>query len=118
MLDVPAESAIDGPGDKTKNGEQEQKRRKRGPIVQAANSPTAAPALENPSNRAIAEVENNKKHHEREGKAFPDVFENVVTHLVSGDEDNLRRGHLGNGGIPNHDSLGRAESRDARVNTG
>src|ERR1700678_601045 len=57
MLDVPAEHAIDGPGDKTKNGEQEQKRRKRGPIGQAANSPTAAPALENPANRAIAETE-------------------------------------------------------------
>ena len=83
MLDVTAEGAIDGAGDKTEDGEQEQERWKRGPIVQVANSPSGAPARENPANRPKAEVKKNKERHEGEGQTFPDVVENVVTHFVS-----------------------------------
>src|ERR1700685_1163436 len=115
MLVITADRAIDGASDKTKNGEQEQQRGKRSPIVQAANSPSAAPARENPADRPIAEVEKNKKHHEREGQALPYVVENVVTHFMSSDEDDLRRGHLGDGRIPDDDALGRAKSGDVGV---
>src|ERR1700722_494591 len=115
MLVVAAKGTSDGSRDKSKNGEQEQEGRKRGPIVQAADSPTGAPAREHPSNCAITQVKENEKYHCGEGETLPDVVENVVTHFVSRDEDNLRRGHLGDGCIPNYNSFRSAESGDVSV---
>src|SRR5580692_4796996 len=103
MLAVAAKGASDGSCDKSKNGEQEQEGRKRGPIVQAADPPAAAPPCEHPANCAITQVKQNEKYHRGEGQTLPDVVEHVVTHFVSRDENNLRRGHLGDGCIPDYD---------------
>src|SRR3984957_15726816 len=118
MLVAAAEGASDGSCDESKNGEQEQEGRKRGPGVQAADSPTAAPTCEHPANCAITQGKQNEKYNQGQGQTFPHVGENVVTHFVSRDEDNLRRGHLSDGCIPNYDSFRSAESSDVSVEPG
>src|ERR1700722_8815075 len=115
MLVAAAEGASDGSRNESENGEQEQEGRKRGPVVQAAYFPTAAPACEHPANCAVTQVKQNEKYHRGGGQTLPDVVENVVTHFVPSDEDNLRRGHLGDGCIPNYDSFRSAESSDVSV---
>ncbi len=43
------------------------------------------------------------------------VSEHVVSHLVSEDEERLRRGHVLHGRVPHDDALGRAEAGDVGV---
>src|SRR5580692_5315418 len=57
-----AEGAADGIGSKTEYGEEQEKRRERGPILEAADAPLRTGTREQPADGAIAEIQKDEKH--------------------------------------------------------
>src|SRR5580692_2500177 len=84
-------------------------------ILEVANPPLCTPAREHSVGEAVEQVEQEKNNDGVDPDFFGDMVQDVVTHFVSEDEEGLGDGGLGDGVIPDHDSLGRAESGDVGV---
>src|SRR5467141_4080394 len=91
------------------DGQEYQQGRKRGPIVNTANLPDLTPAGEHPADTAITEIEKYKEQRGSESQQLGNMPQDVVAHFMARDENNLRRVHLGDGGVPHHDALGSAK---------
>src|SRR5467141_1270408 len=91
------------------DGQEYQQGRKRGPIVNTANLPVLTPAVEHPADAAITKIEKYKQQRGSESQQLGNMPQDVVAHFVARDENNLRRVHLGDGGVPHHDALGSAK---------
>src|SRR5216684_3978203 len=115
ILLIAAEGAAERIGNETEYREKQEKRRKRGPILEAANLPSSTGPREQPADGPEAEIEKYKKQRCQERKSLPDVTERVVAHFVAKIGDDFIGRFLRDGGIPNDDALGSAEAADVGV---
>src|SRR5260370_23410863 len=115
MFRIAAESVANGIGCETEKGQEQEKRGKRSPIVEGADTPGSARAREKPTDGAVAEVEKNENHNGEEQKPLPDVTQDVVAHFVAKISEYFIGGFLRDSGVPNNDALGCAEAVDGGV---
>jgi len=112
---ITAEGAADGIGSEAEYREKQEKRRERGPILEAPHAPSSTEPREQPADGSVAKIEKYEKQRGQEGKALPDVAEGVVAHFVAKIGDNFIWSLLSNGSVPNDDALGSAEAADVGV---
>src|SRR5437879_8522945 len=112
---IAAEGVANGIGCETEKGQEQEKRGKRSPIVEGADTPGSARAREKPTDGAVAEVKKNENHGGEEQKPFPDVTQDVVAHFVAKISEYFIGGFLRDSGVPNDDALGSAEAIDGGV---
>src|SRR6266446_1030938 len=112
---IAAEGVANGIGSETEKGQEQEKRGKRSPIVEGADTPGSARTREKPTDGAVAEVEKNENHNGDEQKLLPDVTQDVVAHFVAKISEYFIGGFLRDSGVPNDDALGSAEAIDGGV---
>src|SRR5260370_38259979 len=106
ILLIAAEGAAERLGNETEYREKQQKRRKRGPILEPADLPSSTGPCEQPADGPKAEIERYEKQRRQEHKSLPDEPEGVVAHLWPKIGDDFIGRFLRDGGIPNDDALG------------
>src|SRR5258706_4732421 len=109
---IATEGVANGVGCETEESQKQEKRGKRRPIVEGADAPGSAGAREQPTDGAVAEVEQNENHGGEEQKPLPDMTQDVVAHFVAKISEYFIGGFLRDGGVPNNDALGSAEGID------
>src|SRR6266851_10075905 len=109
---IATEGVADGVGCETEESQKQEKRGERSPIVEGTDAPGSAGAGEQPTDGAVAEVEQNENHGGEEQKALPDVTQDVVAHFVAKISEYFIGGFLRDGGVPNNNALGSAEAID------
>jgi len=109
ILLIPAEGAAEGIGCETEYGEKQEKRRKRSPILEAADLPSSIRPCEHPADGPVAEIEKYEKQRCQDRKSLPDVTERVVAISLAKIGDDFVGRFLRDGGIPYDDALGSAE---------
>src|SRR4029077_13788712 len=112
---IAAERAVEGIGNETECREEQKKRRKRGPVLEAAHAPSGAGTREQPADGSVTEIEKHKKQRRQERKPFPKVSEGVMAHCMAKIGDDFIGRFLRDGGVPNDDALGSAEAADVSV---
>src|SRR2546422_9634384 len=72
VLLIAAESIADGARRKTEHSEQQEKRGKRGPVVEGADAPGRAGAREKRADGAVAQIGKNEKNRGKEQESLPE----------------------------------------------
>src|SRR5258708_281666 len=96
---IAAEGVANGIGCETEKGQEQEKRGKRRPIVEGADTPGSAGAREKPTDGAVAEVEQNESHGGEEQKPLPDMTQDLVAHFGAKITDYFIGGFLGECGV-------------------
>src|SRR5260370_34444613 len=115
MFRIAAESVDNGIGCETEKGQEQEKRGKRSPIVEGTDARGSAGTREQPTDGAVAEVEQNENHGGEEQKPLPDMTQDVVAHFMAKISEYFIGGFLRDGGVPNNDALGSAEAINGGV---
>src|SRR5260370_18305350 len=83
MFRIAAESVANGIGCETEKGQEQEKRGKRRPIVEGADTPGSAGAREKPTDGAVAAGEQNESHGGEEQKPLPNMTQDQGAHFVA-----------------------------------
>ncbi len=118
MLFPAAERVGNGREDEADAGEDQYQDCEGGPIVGGADGPAGLEAANEPADREIGQPEQDNQHQRGEGESFIDVVQDVVAGFVADDEENLIRGELVDGVVPDDDARGRADAGDVGVHVG
>src|SRR6266851_3036270 len=110
MFRIAAESVANGIGCETEKGQEQEKRGKRSPIVEGADTPGSTGAREQPTDGAVAKVKKNENHSREEQKTLPDVTQDIVAHFVAKIGKDFIGGFLRESGVPNNDAFRSAEA--------
>src|SRR6267143_24276 len=112
---IATEGVANGVGCETEESQKQEKRGERSPLVEGTYAPGSAGAREQPTDGAVAEVEQNENHSGEEQKSLPDMTQDVVAHFVAKISEYFIGGFLRDGGVPNNDALGSAEAINGSV---
>lgn len=115
VLDGAADGVIERFAEEVHSIEEKQQGGHGDPIVATADVPRRSPTAEDPSKQQLEQIAAEKEADDKEQQTFPDMPQNVVTKLMTGDEENLISGHFLDGGVPDDDALGGAEACDIGI---
>ena len=99
-----------GLAEEADDAQDEHEDHERGPVVLCSNAPLLAEAPQQELKEVKSEEERDQDEDKAEEDAANDVAEDVVAHFVAEDEEDFVRSAFGDGGVPDDDALGGAES--------